>query len=91
METIYKYLIPVCDEYHLELPASAKVLTVQVQNDNPYIWVKLDPKASTVERIFRTYGTCHPINIESLDYIGTFQVRGTLVFHLFEVTNDLPH
>lgn len=85
--TIYKYQIPVTDEFRLPLPAQAKVLTVQTQYGAPCMWVQLDTHADTIQRVFHVYGTGHPIDPnEALTYLGTFQLsEGRLVFHVFEV------
>lgn len=84
MNVIYKY--PVTPEFELELPPDAFVLTVQMQRDNPVMWVLLDPEAPKVTRRFITLATGEQTEIEAKDlwYINTFQVD-YLVFHLFEV------
>ncbi len=89
MLTIYKFPIEVTDFTDIEIPATAKILTVQIQDGNPYVWVLLDPDQPTIKRYFRLAGTGHSINglQYTLDYIGTFQMHsGDLVFHLFERT-----
>ena len=88
MQTIYKYSIPINDFFNIELPASAKILTVQIQNNTPCIWALTSTDESTVNRQFMLRGTGHPIaddDVERFKYVGTFQLHdGQIVFHLFE-------
>ena len=87
MKTIFKYPIPVTDEFPFELPKGAKIIAFQTQHEQPCIWVIIDPNSNEKEtRYFYMYGTGHPIeNVEALTYIGTTQTAGgVLVWHLFE-------
>ena len=71
----------------IEMPKGAKVLSVQMQNDIPCIWVLVDPKADKTKRTFEIFGTGHDIECDGIsrEFIGTFQMHsGSLVFHLFE-------
>ena len=85
VKTIHKYPAFILDEFRLQLPRDAQILTVQMQHGDPYIWAKVDPSASKETRNFRLYGTGHPMD-EDGQYVGTFQTKdGKFVFHLFEV------
>ena len=85
MKRVYKYDIDVLDNFVLELPEDAQILTVQMQYGSPVIWALIDDDKPLKERKFRLAGTGHPIE-ENVKYIGTFQLMdGALVFHLFEV------
>lgn len=82
---IWKYLIPVTDEFELELPRNALVLCVQMQLDTPCIWVKFSGGEPNEKRRFTIIGTGNPFDERGLSYIGTFQqYNGALVWHLFE-------
>lgn len=86
MYTIYKYDVE--PGMRLSLPATATVLTVQMQFGKPVMWVLLDPDEPECRlRTFVAYGTGHEITeaVGHEGYIGTFQTPGGLVFHLFEV------
>jgi hypothetical protein len=84
MLMVYKYPIPIEDNFFLLLPADAAILTVQVQGEQPCIWAMVNPEAELRERRFRLAGTGRPIGY-GMSYIGTFQLYGgALVFHLFE-------
>lgn len=88
MTRIYKYPIPIEDRFSLSLPQGARVLCVQTQNNQPQVWVRVDPHALTERRDFFLRGTGHPCGpeIDAARYVGTFQLEGgALVFHLFEV------
>lgn len=87
MEKIFKYPIEITDKQIFPMPLGAKILTVQVQNENPCIWAMVDPDAQTEEVAIRVHGTGHPIyDSSNLEYIGTFQsMYGVnLVFHVFK-------
>jgi len=90
MLRIFKYRIQINDYFELDLPRGAKILTVGVQQEVPYLWALINPEAELETRIFRFVGTGHQIEegVESLKFINTFQMRnGALVFHIFEVIN----
>lgn len=85
MKTIYKYEVK-AGLNELYLPQDTKVLTVQIQDDNPYMWAIVKTDKPLVKRLFYTYGTGHEIKHLIKEYIGTFQLLNLgLVFHLFEV------
>jgi len=84
---IFKYPIEASDYFSLDLPKGAKILTVQVQHEMPFIWALVNPNVSKEMRHFKVAGTGHNIDEhpDALIYIGTFQLsNGALVFHLFE-------
>ena len=85
MRTIYKYPIETATaDFTLGLPSDAKVLTLQIQNEIPTLWVELDPKAEAEPRQFQICGTGHRIP-DNANYIGTWQEReGLFVWHLYE-------
>ena len=87
IKRIYKYKIPVQDEFTMELPQGAYILTVQSQREVPCIWAVVDPDAPLEPICFRVAGTGHDIEWDTVKrYIGTFQLcGGDLVFHLFEI------
>ena len=94
MKKIFKYEIPIQNEFELELPRGAQILTFQVQrempsmNEKPFVWAIIDLKEDISEKVnFRLFGTGHPIPKEanSFSYVGTAQMaNGQLVWHLFK-------
>lgn len=92
MRKIFKYAIPVKDEFTLQLPERSVVLCVQVQGavgGLPHIWVECDPTRPLQPRGFRLFGTGHPISesVGEIRYVGTFQMDdGEFIGHLYERT-----
>ena len=72
-----------------ELPPSAQVLTVQMQETTPVMWVIFDPALPWVRRWFRTYATGDtvPDPVPAQTYIGTYQT-GRLAMHVFELIEE---
>lgn len=84
--TVWKFPFEVQDEFSLSMPRFSRILTVQMQGDQPCIWAAVEPSESRDERRFRILGTGRPTPISTLEYVGTFQMfAGALVWHLFEV------
>ena len=70
----------------IQIPMDSQILTVQIQNDEPYIWVKVNPENDVETRTFEVVGTGHSFDDTNMKYIGTFQ-DGPFVWHLFENLN----
>lgn len=87
MKSVYKYPVSLDDYFQLDLPYGAEILSVQVQQEEVYLWALIDKKEDLiVTRKFRLAGTGHLISEPNLKFIGTFQSdNGYLVFHLFEI------
>lgn len=84
MTTIWKYEIPIADEFNLHMPQYAEILSVQVQNGVPCLWAEVLPDQPVKAQLFYLYGTGHPIpSGRSQKFVGTFQT-GPLVFHVFK-------
>jgi hypothetical protein len=86
--TIWKYPFPTTDEFQLDMPAGAKILTVQAQQGHPCMWALVEPEFVRVVRRFRIFGTGYPVDLapNRRDYIGSYQLEGgALVSHVFEV------
>lgn len=85
MVTIHKFEIPVADEFSIEMPSGARVLSAQTQRETPHIWALVDNENVKELRRFHLRGTGHDCTgLEHTVYVGTFQLRGgSLVFHLF--------
>ncbi len=84
--TIFKYPIEVKDRFYVDMPAGARILSVQVQHNIPQIWAVVDVLMPKVERAFWVRGTGHELGIAAAGkFVGTFQLDGgSLVFHLFD-------
>lgn len=91
MKRIYKYPVAIANRiFEIKIPKTGRILTVQTQNDFPYIWVELFVENEKLPQIrnFIVYGTGEDIAEHlQLTYIGTFQLlQGNFIGHLYEVT-----
>lgn len=81
---IWKYPLVEGDEQIIEMPLDAKILTVQMQDDVPCLWVAVIPTNAMVKRKIRIVGTGHTL-LTINGYIGTIQEHGgLLVWHVFD-------
>ena len=99
MRTIHKYPVklnstPGHPRIEIEMPAGARVLTVQTQyagdleREMPYVWATVDTERPMKKRGFYLLGTGHLLPPASTPtrYVGSFQLEGgRFVFHLFEI------
>lgn len=85
MKKIFKYGVgEPGSEVKLSLRVGAKVVHFDVQNDQLFIWVLLDPTVMvTVIRMFQVLGTGWDIPSDS-EYVATV-LHNQFVWHLFEV------
>jgi len=92
MITIYKYSILLKDNFEIEMPVGATVLSFQVQRSVPCIWVQVNTNMPLEKRRFALKGTGHNLDniTEEIEkYIGTIQLEnGGLIFHLFELRDE---
>lgn len=88
MNAIWKFSIDqIADEVELTMPLGAKICTVASVQDTLCIWAYVNTEAEKERRIFRIFGTGHPIPVdkEVLTYVGTvITLNGVLVWHIFE-------
>jgi len=81
MKRIYKYKL----ENSVEMPIGAKILSIQMQNNRPYIWALVDTDVECEFRHFEIIGTGHNFpEADNFTYINTFQ-DGPFVWHIFEL------
>ena len=89
MITVHKYSVPFDDNFSINMPTGAEILTFQLQGGGAYIWCKVDTEATPVARNFRLAGTGHPLPIDKdIKHIGTVQLN-FLVLHLFEISQTV--
>ena len=85
MKAIWKYAIN--PHTTIQIPQGARLLSVQVQDNQPQLWALVDPAALQVGRMFQAVATGEEFDDDGMTYIDTFQINGgALVFHLFEVS-----
>jgi hypothetical protein len=85
---IWKHPLLLNSDNHLLLPKGARILTVAEQNDNGYLWEIHDvsQRDELVERVFEIVGTGHVFDSAPTLYLGTYQINGGFVWHVFELT-----
>lgn len=86
---IYKY--PLLTSFNglirIELPRHARILTAQLQNGVPVLWVEVDPKElDTLGVYFQFVPTGDEVPVGTR-YVSTIQFPDGLVFHLYVETN----
>ena len=87
MRTIWKYLLEVTDRQTLNMPRTAKILHVGVQQGLACLWAEVTPGAAQEERTILIAGEGHALPDDNMRYIGTFQLSGgKLIFHAYEPT-----
>lgn len=88
MRKIYKYELPDVISY-IFMPVGAKILSLQMQKNNPCIWAEVDTSNIEEQRIFIIFGTGQEINFKEKDisYINTVQ-QGVFVWHVYEFIGD---
>lgn len=92
MKTIWKFKVEPSEDFMLDMPKGAEILSVQTQFGEAQMWAVVDPEAPKEKRRFCVHGTGHKMCDDIVRFIGTFQpsgpmmnfARGTLIFHLFE-------
>lgn len=92
MQRIYKYKVEFGRPGRgttLMLPLGARILTVQEQNGEGYMWALVDPEAELAPRKIHIVGTGSDATdvARGAQYLGTFQaVEGGHIFvwHIFE-------
>lgn len=84
MATIWKFPIPIQDEFTIAMPKGAELLHVEVQHGQPCVWARVDPDLGHEDRALKLRGTGHPVDPECR-HVGSFLLHeGALVFHLFD-------
>lgn len=93
MITVWKYLPDdtVADDggWRVSIPRGGQIVHVATQHERPCMWILVDTDQPLEERLFRAYGTGHPVAHEpggDMQHAGTWLLEGgALVLHLFEV------
>ena len=88
MKKIFKYVIDNLDkEARFSVPLNSKVLSIQVQDGRPTIWMLIDDSIikNSETRIFKLFATGEEFDTEEWNvYYGTVQLGSRFVLHLFE-------
>lgn len=83
-QTIYKYEVPLQDDFSLELPGGGeRFLSFQVQGEKLVLWALVDLEKETRWRDFKIKGTGQDCDdLWQFEPLGTVQ-QGALAWHLF--------
>lgn len=86
MNKIFKYPLVITDRQTVQIPKSAKILSVQYQQSTLCMWALVDTAEPLEFRTICIFGTGHEIkNTAFLKYIATVQApTANLVWHVFE-------
>ena len=85
MINIFKYPVEI-GKFTIKLPKDFRILSVQMQRDNPFMWIIVDTETDMIEVDFITRGTGHEFEETEQDFVGTFQMAGgSLIWHLFRL------
>ncbi len=88
-KVIWKYVITRQTEFTIDIPEGGfECLSVQMQNNEPCMWLIVDPTQRKVPHKFLLMSTGQEFDRDDpslMSYLGTFQPVNGLVFHLFEV------
>ena len=72
MNKIFKF--PLEPEMTLALPKEGAILSIQMEDSRPYMYILFNPEQERVERKFVTYETGQDVPDAPGLYIGTFQI-----------------
>jgi len=90
MTVVWKYVLSLAVEQHVQMPRDAEILSVQLQHGRITMWVRCLPdEKDTVFRQILMSGTGQ-LDAPDFDYehIGTVQTPDGYVWHLFAGRED---
>lgn len=82
MRTVWKYPVPVADQFTVRLPVEHVVLHVEKQDGQACMWVEVDDEDESIDVQFYVEGTGHPL-VDSAVWCDTW-LDGPFVWHLYE-------
>jgi len=89
--SIFKYKLEIIGkQQNIVVPKGSKILTVQAQYNEIYLWVLVPRNSITTEyitiQIFDQDGTMQQTSDIEYNYISTVQLFGcSIVYHIFEI------
>lgn len=88
-EEIWKFPFDLEGEFEVIMPASARILHVELQERTPCIWALVNTSHDPQVKRFKVVGTGHALPFDrAWTYIATFQ-QPPYVWHLFEIVGEL--
>ena len=85
-KVIWKYSLFLIPHQAITIPKGAEIISLQIQDGIPCIWVLVSPEAEIEIKHFRMLGTGNYLDdhfTSPYKFIGTFQ-DSPYVFHVFE-------
>jgi hypothetical protein len=87
-KVIFKYQMPVLEQFTMELPAGAQIIRMQDMDGFFWLWAVVDTDAPTEKRFFRAFktGAKIPDDFDTSHYVGfcTVFVQMELGLYIFE-------
>lgn len=83
---IFKFPLPVADEYTIRIHAGAQILSVGQQDNNMYLWALVNTVNPYVDYGIAIRGTGHSANTldNRVKFLGSVHLySGQVVFHVF--------
>ena len=81
--TIWKFELPTHGKVTIEVPGPVTLLAVGVQENSPVVWAEVHPDYGLRKRVLEVRLTGAKKYLQRGAYIGTFQLRGPYVGHVF--------
>ena len=83
---IKKFSVIENDGKEIALPKNSKILTTNVLDNHPYLWILIDERIPVMElRTFKMFKTNEVITRYFKEYIFSFRINDTDMLHIFEV------
>jgi len=84
MFRILKYQLPIAGKHEIFIPSIHKILTIQLQNGIPTLWVMVKEISNPVWMNIKVFPTDYYFDCAGLEYIGTVQLEdGRIVLHYY--------
>lgn len=86
MITVYKIPLVLSETFTWDLPEGAQFLSLQMQDNDPQMWFRVDDSRPQRRQVFGVCGTGNKIHdsVAAAPFLGTFQLsEGALVLHVF--------
>lgn len=83
MKNIFKYNLVIDRTQTVEMPAHARILSVDNQQGNLCLWAEVDPDNYKEDRVISIYGTGNPTSSYPGIFIGSV-VIDPFVWHVYE-------
>lgn len=93
MRTIWRYPLEIKDQQTIQVPCAGvdiyramkikeQILKLDVQNEEPCLWILVDTKYTKRDVIITMYGTGYRCCEQIEDYLDSFQIS-EFVYHVF--------